>query len=453
MSSRSNSPKPTASGGAVSSGGGNGGSLSNDQLYAPLSTYNIDGVSKKKSTKQQQQHSLSINTSTSLRESSLITFLTSMSQSLKTSHPSHEYQVYRGMGNSISKFGMGDTDRVSASMRGLLESKLLNRSLILVGGGVHKVGTTKADDNMGNNSFSLVSGMSSHAVGKRERKRVGGNGIFGSISNKKRKKLLQQISLEKQQKQQQQQQLLQSKEKTSCELQIHDGNDDITNQKGIPLHKEESHPKSSIKLEIVKKVKSNTINTAQVHEKVGSVVETLHNMWLSYIKQLLSTIKQTATLDSSKSKSSQLSVHDCKQISFLLATAEHVGMAATIVECPSRRHLVHCRCVIVNETKETYSIALIKSKPNKQNKKKKSVEKQGGASAGSDSQKKDSNDKSSVNNKPSHTWKIILLPKQGTVLDIDLPRIDDTVSALNNDGNDKVSQQKMSNDITVRLKT
>ena len=95
-----------------------------------------------------------------------------MSQSLKTSHPSHEYQVYRGIGGTISKFGMGDTDRVSASMRGLLESKLSNRSLILVGGGVHKVGSTaKVDDSMGINS--LVSGMSSsHAATSSSGKRV-----------------------------------------------------------------------------------------------------------------------------------------------------------------------------------------------------------------------------------------------------------------------------------------
>jgi len=384
-----------------------------------------------------------------------------MSQSLKTSHPSHEYQVYRGIGGSISKFGMGDTDRVSASMRGLLESKLLNRSLILVGGGVHKVGTLKNDDNMGNGSNSLVSGMStSHAAtttsGKRVRKRVGGNGIFGSISNKKRKKLLNQISLEKQQKQQQ---LLQSKEKTvdSCELQIHDGEEKPTN----PLLNNEEQSKGGIKPEINKKeVKSNTINTAQVHEKVGSIVETLHKMWLSYIKQLLSTIKHTASSDSSQLESSQLSVHDYKQISFLLATAEHVGMPAIIVECPSRRHLVHCRCVIVNETKETYSIAMIKSKSNKKQDKKRSDEKQVGVSevstkAGRDSQKKDSNDKCTANNKPSHNWKIVLVPKHGTVLDIDLPRIDDnTVSASNNDGDDEASRQKRrSDEFTVRLQT
>jgi len=381
-----------------------------------------------------------------------------MSQSLKTSHPSHEYQVYRGIGGSISKFGMGDTDRVSASMRGLLESKLLNRSLILVGGGVHKVGSTaKVDDSMGNNgSGSLVSGShnTTSSSGKRVRKRVGGNGIFGSISNKKRKKLLNQISLDKQQKQ-----LLQSKGTTvdSCKLQIHDGEEKPTN----PLLNNEEQSKSGIKPEINKKeVKSNTINTAQVHEKVGSIVETLHKMWLSYIKQLLSTIKHTVRSDSSQLESSQLSVHDYKQISFLLATAEHVGMPAIIVECPSRRHLVHCRCVIVNETKETYRIAMIKSKSNKKQDKKKSDEKQVGVSevstkAGRDSQKKDSNDKCTANNKPSHNWKIVLVPKHGTVLDIDLPRIDDnTVFASNNDGDDEASRQKRrSDEFTVRLQT
>ena len=379
-----------------------------------------------------------------------------MSQSLKTSHPSHEYQVYRGVGGSISKFGMGDTDRVSASMRGLLESKLSNRSLILVGGGVHKVGSTaKVDDSMGNNgSGSLVSGShnTTSSSGKRVRKRVGGNGIFGSISNKKRKKLLNKISLDKQQKQQQQQQHSKGKTVYSNDLQIHDGD-----EKPNPLLINEEQSKSGIKLEMRKTAKSNTINTAQVHEKVGSVVETLHKMWLSYIKQLLSTIKHTVRPDSSQLESSQLSVHDCKQISFLLATAEHVGMSAAIVECPSRRHLVHCRCVIVNETKETYGIAMIKSKSNKKQDNK-SDEKQAsevGTKADSDNKKKDGNDKSSVNSKSSHNWKIVLVPKHGTVLDIDLPRIDDnTVSASNNDGDDEASRQKRrSDEFTVRLQT
>jgi len=265
---------------------------------------------------------------------------------------------------------------------------------------------------------------------------------------------LNQISLEKQQKQQQQ---LRSKGETvdSCELQIHDGEEKPTN----PLLNNEEQSKGGMKPEINKKeVKSNTLNTAQVHEKVGSIVETLHKMWLSYIKQLLSTIKHTVRSDSSQLESSQLSVHYCKQISFLLATAEHVGMPATIVECPSRRHLVHCRCVIVNETKETYSIAIIKSKSNKKQDKK-SGEKQVGDSelinASSDSQKKDSNDKCTANNKPSHNWKVVLVPKHGTVLDIDLPRIDDnTVSASNNDGDDEASRQKRrSDEFTVRLQT
>ena len=136
------------------------------------------------------------------------------------------------MGGSIAKFGMGDTDRGSNAMRGQFESKLLNRSLILVGGGVHKVSSmTKdtTDTNGGkNDNMSIVSGMgiasraAATSSGKRERGRVGGNGIFGSISNKKRKKLLKQISVEKKKKQVQQQ----PKEKNEeCQLTIHHDGD------------------------------------------------------------------------------------------------------------------------------------------------------------------------------------------------------------------------------------
>ena len=441
MSSRSNnSPKPPASSGPESAvgAGGSGGTLSNDALYAPLSTYadvtssssssakNNNSTRKKSAQQQQQQHSLSIQTSSSLRESSLITFLSSMSQSLKTSHLL-EYALYRGMGGSIAKFGMGDTDRGSNAMRGQFESKLLNRSLILVGGGVHKVSSTTKDttDTSGvkNDNMSIVSGMgiASRAAAtssvKRERGRVGGNGIFGSISNKKRKKLLKQISVEKKKQVQQQ-----PKEKNEeCQLTIHhDG--DVEQIIDKSLQKDMEQSKSDAKLNACNDIQHNATH-AELQQKVGSVIETLHKMWLSYIQQLLTFIPTS----SSDSSATLLSLDDCKHISHILATAEHVGMPASIVECPSRRHLVNVRCIIIDETKETYKIAMIKSKRSKQHpiKKKEGDAKQNDGSE-VDSSKKDTKIEKVVASHTSHTWIIVLVPKRGTVLEIVLPWVNDS---------------------------
>ena len=150
--SRSTSPFPPSSASNKGGKGGKSETLSNDALYAPLSFYN-GGTSTASSTadpnnnnnnninnnnnKKKSSHSLTLQTSTSLREPALLTFLTSLSANLKTSHP-HEYQLYRGLGGSIAKYGTGDNDRINPSTaRNALEGKLSNRSLVLVGGGVH----------------------------------------------------------------------------------------------------------------------------------------------------------------------------------------------------------------------------------------------------------------------------------------------------------------------------
>ena len=108
------------------SGGGGGGTLSNDALYAPLSTYDHDGstsTSKKKGKGSAQQHSLSLQTSSSLRESTLITFLSNISSS--TTHDAHN-ELYKGMGRgSMSMFGGdgGSSNNNNSVTRHLLESK------------------------------------------------------------------------------------------------------------------------------------------------------------------------------------------------------------------------------------------------------------------------------------------------------------------------------------------
>ena len=334
------------------------------------------------------------------------------------------------MGGSVAKFGMGDTDRGSNAMRGQFESKLLNRSLILVGGGVHnkvsstKDTTTNTTSGGGKNDMSIVSGMgmalraATTSLGKRERGRVGGNGIFGSISNKKRKKLLTQILVEK--KKRSQQQSKEMKEECQSTMMHHDGDVeqiiDKSLQKDTEQSQSEQKSKSDAKLNACNKIQHNTTQAKVQQKEVGSVIETLHKMWLSYIQQLLACIPKSS-VDSSATTS--LSLEGGKHISHIVATAEHVGMPVSIVECPSRRHLVNARCIIIDETKETYKIAMInKSKHNEQQQMKKEKDaKQVNGSVVDNSEKGTKNEENVI----SHTWIIALVPKRGTVLEINLP--------------------------------
>ena len=132
-----------------------------------------------------------------MRESSLLAFLTQMTGSLRNARPRELREVYGGVGGSASAHGgggAGDMASSSDATRNMLEGKLSNRSLVLFGGGVHgnnakpsppsaalvgPVGTTT--------TMHIVA--STAASGKRQRNRVGGNGTFGSISNKRRKML------------------------------------------------------------------------------------------------------------------------------------------------------------------------------------------------------------------------------------------------------------------------
>ena len=179
MSSRSTSPTPSSKGGGSESGGV--ASLSNDALYTPLSSLHADNNhpsnnSNQTQSKKKSRHSLSLQTSASLRESSLVTFLTSMGNNLKTSHP-QECHVYRGLGGSIGRYGTGDGGRVDKAMRNTMENKLSNRSLVLVGGGIHSY----TPDTKSSGGDAKSGGMARSS--KRIRKRVGGNGVFGCKLN------------------------------------------------------------------------------------------------------------------------------------------------------------------------------------------------------------------------------------------------------------------------------
>ena len=165
-----------------------------------------------------------------------------------------------------------------------------------------------------------------------------------------------------------------------------------------------------------------------VREKVSHVIETLHEMWGKYIRQLVSIALRDPIDDGiATSRGTAASLDAARRAggaSLLLAASEHVGMPATIVECPSRRHLIDRRCVVVDETKETWKVATIAGK-NKTNK----------------------NADDGTSKEPSKSWTIVMVPKRGTALEVDLPWYGASVS---NNENATVSKQKM-NHITVRL--
>ncbi len=267
-----------------------------------------------------------------------------MGNNIKTSHP-QECHVYRGLGGSIGRYGTGDGGRVDKAMRNTMENKLSNRSLVLVGGGVHTYTPAPSSSAVGDAKLGAPARSN-----KRKRKRVGGNGVFGCKSHRQRKKAVGKVIEE-----------AKSKESTS------------------------------------------TPTTREMNDTVGNIVETLHNMWINYMQQHLSPlIKNKKNITGA---SSSIPLEARKQLATILATSEHVGMAATIVACPSRRHLVSKRCIVLDESKETFKIAIMKSRPEQAQKK----------------SEKSSNDEGVSKIAKSYEWNVVMIPKHGTSLDVSVP--------------------------------
>ena len=229
----------------------------------------------------------------------------------------------------MGRYGTGDSGRADKAMRNNIESKLSNRSLVLVGGGIH----THTNTSSATTISSDVGKLGGAVVSKRIRKRVGGTGVFGCKSHRVRKRAMRKI-IKKQSK-----------------------------ENGAKL------------------------STDELDKEVGNIVETLHQMWIKYIEQILSPLqKNTANKEVSAHISSELR----KDIATKVSTSEHIGMPATIVACPSRRHLVQHRCIVLNESEKTYKIAILRS-----------------CQVSKDTK--------------TFCWKVILLPKHKTALDVSIP--------------------------------
>jgi hypothetical protein len=363
MSSRSTSPFPPSTDTKSETG-----TLSNNALYAPLSsTYN--GALTSSSLQPKTNHSLTIQTSTSLRESSLLSFLTHVSSSIKSSNP-YESAIYKSVSGALTRHGMGDADHKEIYSKSFYESKLSNRSLVLVGGGVHSHAERRDDDD---DTVTAASAAAAAVVGrKRVRKRVGGNGMFGSLSGRKRRRIRMRNCGE-------------CGLKKSCGVEL---NDKAADEAGVAT--------------------AAAAAAEGIQSTENKVIETMNKMWTDYIVELLRHIKpEMPPTTEKKSKTNRESAHPSitiqtkRQIASLLIEAEHAGMAVTIVECPSRRDLIHCRGIVVNETKNSYNVVILMSE--------KRAKKKAGTSL-------DDKTPSSC-----RTWKVVLVPKRGTVLETNIP--------------------------------
>ena len=336
-----------------SSSSPSGASLSKDDLYAPLSKSD------------ESTHSLSLRTS--LRESALITFLSSTSESLKSSNEC-EFDLYQRIGGSIAQHGAGAGERSNGANRSVLEAKLQNRTLILVGGGIETTGIV----NNKNESGCLKSGTA-HIDFKcsRKRKRAGRGGIFGSVSNKKRKKIMRLANVF----------------------------DDDTGRKRVKNTTKAKSCGANIGPDVANdkssggrapgRVQSQSEGSCAVHKhdpkETTEVINNINLMWTEYFRQL------TTSLDAGDGvESDSKALHKNRHLSKMLATSEKIGMAVTIIECPSRLNLVGKRGVVVNESAEMWKLAFI-------------------------------NKTSKAGNRPaSSPWDFMRVPKRGTVFRVDI---------------------------------
>ena len=179
---------------------------------------------------------------------------------------------------------------------------------------------------------------------------------------------------------------------------------------------------------------------SNIQENVSSVIKELNKMWIRYIHQLrrssfqnghVSSLHPSTTTANTTTATPLLALDQRKQLSHVLATCEHVGMAVTIKKCPSRRHLVCRRCIVVQETKETWSMAMLVSKKKKGKKNNDDgkdneciMVKEESESISEVAQPSPSLSLSSEHSSNT-SWKIIMVPKRGTVLEVTVTWEDD----------------------------
>lgn len=381
-----------------------------------------------------------------------------MSTNLKTTtRSSYECNIYRTLGGSIAKYGMGDSDRAERNYRSMLENKLSNRSLILVGGGIsHSSMNNTTLNNSGgynpNNNMAAASVTTTTTIqqtastslihGKRQRKRVGGNGIFGSISNKRRKKILKQ------------------KQQASFQKIIEEDRSNEVQKQTICVPGNIKMDATTTTGEDANQQQRNAQQQQQQHtqhqhqqlqqQQMSSVIETIHKKWSNYITQLLTMTMKNNNTNKDITTTTPSSTAINERISYLLATSEHVGMAVTIVKCNSRRHLLNSRCIVINETTETWKMAMLVVAAKKMKKKRKNYKEEAiKCNVDNSNKEKEHNNQGIIMSTTPSSWSIVMVPKRGTTLEVNVPWNESSLLIINKSAT--ITSKETMNHIIVRL--
>jgi len=272
-------------------------------------------------------------------------------------------------------------------MRGLLS----NRNLVLVGGGIHSH-AEKEGSGVGDASSAAatntIAGVAATTLWHKSRvkKRAVGLPEFGAVSAKWRKRVVSRNGRRRQE--------------MSVSSSIKKGFDSGGGEASVAVAK----------------------SAGRSGARTNEIITTLHDMWTRYTCQLLSPLMKSSSPPTSTTLEDILKK---RRISSTVATADHVGMSATIVKCSSRLHLISARCIVVEETQETWRVAMIRSVGGVARSSSKKVAISADTDGKRDDHKKSVVCETTTKKKekvyPATNWKMIVIPKRGTVLEVRLP--------------------------------
>jgi hypothetical protein len=267
---------------------------------------------------------------------------------------------------------------------------------------------------------------------------VGGNGIFGSISNKRRKKILKQKQQASFQKIIEEDRSNEVQKQTICvpgniKMDATTGEDANQQQRNAQQQQQQHTQQQHQQLQ---------------QQQMSSVIETIHKKWSNYITLLLKMTMKNNNTNKDITTTTPSSTAINERISYLLATSEHVGMAVTIVKCNSRRHLLNSRCIIINETKETWKMAMLVVAAKKMKKKRKNY-KEEAIKCNVDNSNKDKEHNQGIIMSTTPSWSIVMVPKRGTTLEVNVPWNESSLLIINKSAT--ITSKETMNHIIVRL--
>ena len=335
-----------------------GTTLSKESLYAPLTTYIPKGSARQ--TAQEDDNASSnkgrksptpdgggavkfLNIPRELREPALLDHLSTISATYH--HPTMSASLMSGAASATGDclkasctskakaMGMGRNNGGQALPRRSYEDRLLQRSLVLVGGGLMTsvVGTDgmEAADTSGETGVGGAEGvdqpLSRHVVDvsraqRRRRRKDRGHRVRGSISNSERRR--------------------RGLEREYTNAQAKDGG------------------------EVNRKRTRGT--TTYAHDTLLQ----LNDMWNAYISRLLGLEQNDGDAATTSSKKS-IRKRSAAELSTLLSTAEIIGAYVTIDRCDASKSYVGKEGIVVDSTANTWRVAIPKPVMGKMKKKQK----------------------------------------------------------------------------------